>query len=766
MNSSSSDHETQLESPAQTCEWSFLDRPVMGHENLPFDGFSSPPGFAARDPSGTSLEADAETDTAEVDIEQYWIEKEEERLVVIRNMEKTMVEMKEMQENTAKAFQVAAKATQRLQAELEKNKSSLRQMENVMNDLLHNLDATDMHKEELEKEVANNRKDCKYQLDRAEESLTLVQDGPSQGTFSESIQAKAEAESRITIQKTEWASEKDSLESQLRQRCESVARLTKTLSRVADLDRWQEVQKELEELTKRAGRLPEDLKVALSECDMWKNRHDNIWQEYAQLCSEKAALQETLHEVEDFDTRCIRELKQKCKQRQTSERAFKECLKRAFERMVRCSLCLETEGYSAFDTEHRDICEKVSELTGEDYQEPLLNYYAERDIQSEFNFGDNVVVDDEEVVFDNRWARAGSEELDLRGNEPESTLDLSSAPTPGTTEEDSVTTSITQEQEDQESLVIQEARKEGEVIHTNESQTTAADEVFPAGPDPFHDPRDQDGNAPSNGGQGFGIFSSSAVSTTPSFNEVEDNKQDFWSNTSFATVGNNPFASNAASAAESEANTNHVPLVFKIFATSQPAELQTPASESSEVEQGTEVTEAPREATPITTEAAFSPPQPQEFSFGGNVNPAIFSGPSPSSSTADPNPPSNGIFSFGTQDTASVDVPAQEEAAEERGISEEDTSNIEALKKDSPLLEKGPKTDQPEENVLQNEYHRTPNPQTPPTSPNPPSPPQSRSQQKRAKRAQEKAIKKAETEARNATARERRRVQEVLMMRC
>lgn len=781
MISSSSFDGTLLESPTQNLEWPFLNPAVMGQENAPFDSFSSPPGFAAIDRRGASSEADAEPDSAEVDVEQYWIEKDEERLTVISGMETTRAGMKEEQANTAKAFQMAAKANQKLQAELEKKKSTLRQMEDVMNDLLHKLDAADMDKEKLEKELANSRIDRKYQLDRAEESPTLVQGGPSQGTIVELIQAKAEAESRITTQKMEWESEKDSLESQLKERCKSVAHLTRTLSRVADSNRWQEVRKELEELTKRAGKLPEDLEVALLECEKWKNRHNHISQEHAQLrsekaslqeqfLSEKATLQETLQEVKDFDLRRIGELKQKCKDKKVSERALKECPKRAFERMVRCSLCLKTEGYSPFDTKHREICEKVSELTGEDYQEPLLTYYAEHDVQSEFNFGDDGVADNEEVVFDDQGAQAESEELDVHGNDQESTLELSSAPTPDTTEDASVTSSTTQEHE---------------VIHTNDSQIPAADQAFPAVPDPLGGPRDQRRDTPSNGGQGFNIFSS-AGPTNPSLNEGGGHSHDFWSNTSFAAVENNPFAYNAASAADLEANTDKVPPVFNIFPISQSAEVETPASEHSEAEQGTEAIEAPREAAPSTTNAAFFPPQLQEFNFRGNVSPAAFTNSSPSPSTPAPRPSSNRIFSFGEHHAASVGVQLEEDAAEEREISEEDMSNTEAPtekaeeEEESPFTQKTPDVNSSEQNVTQNENPpdeiTAPTPQTPQISPPSPSPtlscappsppPPSRSQQKRAKKAQEKAIKKAEPEARNAKARERRRVQEVMTMRC
>ena len=78
----------------------------------------------------------------------------------------------------------------------------------------------------------------------------------------------------------------------------------------------------------------------------------------------------------------MRELKQRVA---VSERALKKCLKEVFERMVRCSLCLETEGYLPFDRKHRAICERVSEFTGRDYQQRLMDFYddGEHDIQGE-----------------------------------------------------------------------------------------------------------------------------------------------------------------------------------------------------------------------------------------------------------------------------------------------------------------------------------------------------------------------------------------------
>ena len=716
---------------------SFIALPGMGQGNRPFDSMSAPPEHAATDVGSASPEQDAETDCDEVDLEKFWIEKDEERLAVIFDMEKTMAGMKEKLTNTVMAFQIAAEASQNLQTELEKKDTTLSQVKEDMEDLLHNLDATEMDNEKLEDKLANSRTDCKYQFDRAEEALTSTQMEPSRGIIAELAQAKAE-----------WESEKDSLEFQLKERCESVAHLTETLSRVADSDRWQEVKNELEEIRIRADQLPADLQAALLECDKWKKRHDIISQEHEKLLSEKASFEEVLQGSQELSLSAIRELKRKYDDKAASERALKRCLKRNFERMVRCSLLLGIEGYLPFDEKHQEICEKVSELTGRDYQEPLLAYYDEHDIRGDFNSSYDGAVDDEEVMFvHEHGVSAGGEDLDVQGNDQEPTRDSSSAPTPVIAGDDSISGTPTKMQEAYESPIFQEARNEGEVIHTDEPQSTAADEAFSAATNPIHVAQDQRGNGFSDGVQGFGIFcdgtsfstlifqstdfstptsnkgankgksfdfgfsnepppSLFAKFTTSSEAEADDrstspksvrasksaktaapsrarkgHSQGIWNDTSFGTGETDP-SSTETSAANFKADPKGKSPVFKSFVTSQRAEATTPASETLEVKQNSEATAARKEQTPTTTKTAPPPPQLQDFDFGGNSSPAAFTSPSPTPSTPIPKPATARMSSLAGHDAAPATVVPKEKTTEGRkakdGTSKEDVSKINA----------------------------------------------------------------------------------------
>ena len=125
MASGSPNDETLLASPAQGSEWSLVASPQLGKGNLRFDSFSSPPGQAASDAISVTPTEDAEPDDAEADIEKFWIEKDEERLAVINDMEKTMTELKGELINTVTAFQMALEANQKLQAEVEKKTTAL-----------------------------------------------------------------------------------------------------------------------------------------------------------------------------------------------------------------------------------------------------------------------------------------------------------------------------------------------------------------------------------------------------------------------------------------------------------------------------------------------------------------------------------------------------------------------------------------------------------------------------------------------------------------
>ena len=253
---------------------------------------------------------------------------------------------------------MASDTNYKLQAELERKKTSLSQVEDDLNEVVHDLNAADMNNEKLKTDLAHSRRERKHQFDRAEEALKLVKADPSKETISNLLQAKAEAESRNTLKQREMESEIDNLNSQLKERCDSVARLTESLSRVADSDRWVDVKKELKELKIRADRLPDHLQAALLECDELKDQYDAL----------QASHDEELQKVHDSGLNNMRETRRQLKDKAaTSERALKECLKQVFERMVRCTLCLETQGFTPSDKKHSAICKQVVKLTGEDY---------------------------------------------------------------------------------------------------------------------------------------------------------------------------------------------------------------------------------------------------------------------------------------------------------------------------------------------------------------------------------------------------------------
>lgn len=368
---------------------------------------SSPP---ATEHIGTSQVEDADKDDAQANAEDFWMEKDKERLEVIANMEKTMAEMEGKLDNTATAFQMASDANHKLQAEFEKKKVYLSQAEEDTDHLVHNLNAAEMNNEQLEKELARSQRDRQYQFDRAEEALLLLAADPTKISVAKILQDKNEAASQNMLQQREMESEIDGLNSQLKERCNSVARLTETVSRVADSDRWKDIKKEMEDLKIRANQLPEELQAAWLECEKWKVKYDSLSEKHEKLVLEHASLEEKYRKVKEFDLKSMQELKRNLMNKAaTSQRVLKGCIKRVFERMWRCSLFLETEGFLPFNNEHQTICDEVSELTGEDYQQALNNYYDEHDIRQEFNiYGEG---DEEE------GDQQGDDEDDYRGDD-------------------------------------------------------------------------------------------------------------------------------------------------------------------------------------------------------------------------------------------------------------------------------------------------------------------------------------------------------------
>ena len=373
---------TLLKSPAQGSDPSSPTLPKIHAEMTPESSLSS----STTELIGTSQTESTKTAEAKRDIEDFWIEKDKERLEVIASKEKAMTEMQRKLDNTVNAFQIASDANHKLQAQIEKRTTYLSQMEEDIDDISHNLNAADMENERLEKDLAHSRRDQRYQFDRAEEALMLITADPSKKSVAKLLEAKTEAESRNISQQRGMESEMDSLKSQLEERCDSVVRLTETLSRVADSDRWKDIKKEMEELKIRANNLPDELQAAWRECENWKGQYETLWRKQEELLWEQASLEERYQFVKDYDLRAMRELRRDLQnEAATSQRALKGCLKQVFERMVRCSLCLESEGYLPFDRQHRAICDQVLELTNQDYQQALSDYYDEHDIREEFN---------------------------------------------------------------------------------------------------------------------------------------------------------------------------------------------------------------------------------------------------------------------------------------------------------------------------------------------------------------------------------------------
>lgn len=247
--SGSSKDERIFSDSVRLSESSYHTPKVSGKEQVSFEISSWPNESAATTSSGAFPAEKDEKDDAVAEIEENWIKKDDERLAFIANMKKEKAETDEELANTFKAFQMASEANIKLQAELKKKSASLSQTEEEINELVHSLNVADMNKETLDKELVHIRK----------------------------IQVETE-------------SENDCLETQLKERCDSVARLTETLSRVADFDRWEDVRRELEQLVIQAGCLPQQLNSALLECDDWKKKHNTIDEEHEKLLSEHEEL--------------------------------------------------------------------------------------------------------------------------------------------------------------------------------------------------------------------------------------------------------------------------------------------------------------------------------------------------------------------------------------------------------------------------------------------------------------------------------------------
>ena len=742
----------------------FRAAPTSGDEEVAFDSFSSPPEFSDTHYISAYPVEDIQPDNAKTDAEteKYWIDKDEERLAVIAEQEGKMAEMKEELANTVKAFRMASNANHKLQVELEKKKKFLRQAGKETSDLVHDLDAAEMTNEQLEE-------DLQHQFDRAEEALTYINADPSKKTIGALVRAKADADSEFLAQRRELESQIDYYESQLKGRCESVAHLTTKLSRVADAEHWNDVRKDVEECTFRAGKLPEELQAALLECDKQKRRYETIKQKYE---DQKFSHQEAIRRLEDSNMKAIRKVQNVLEKKATSEEALQECLKMVFERMIRCSLCLELNGYAPLDTKHQEICEKVFEVTGRNYQQPLMKYYQEHSVDAEFDLSgvvDEYVDEDEGSDIFNDEGQAGSEEqVNIEENDEDlvvsagTTQGSSSTPTPRTKEDDSVitTTTTTDEEIDQELTKTQEARTPlsvGGLIPTLAATPKPESSASPA-------------------------FSSLIFGSTNASTPTGDNGPSVGKPFDFGFSKDAPPSLFAMFTRTSEAKPDEEAAVLKPSAAPHPAEAKPPASQNPEAKQGSNASAAPVEADPSTSNVATSAPQLQRFNFGGNDSPFTFTASSSSFPGRVPQPGSTGMFAFGEQSSPPVTFQAKEKAVEAKEakyeVAQEDLSKIEAseektreeeMTQEEPLDIDTSGDDSPKQKKEQKEktFQDEGAPQSPtPTESLSASPsPLSRNQKRAAKKAQEKAAKKAEKEAKDAKMQESRRVQQAMMMR-
>ncbi len=739
----------------------FRAAPTSGDEEVAFDNFSSPPEFSDTHYISAYPVEDVQPDNAKTDAEteKYWIDKDEERLAVIAEQEGKMAEMKEELANTVKAFRMASNANYKLQVELENKKKALRQAGKETSDLVHDLDAAEMTNEQLEE-------DLQYQVDRAEEALTYINADPSKKTIGTLLRAKTDADSNFLAQRRELESQIDYYESQLKGRCECVAHLTTKLSRVADAEHWNDVRKDVEECTFRAGKLPEELQAVLLECDKLKRRYENTKQKYE---DQQFSHQEAIRRLEDSNMKAVREVQRVLEKKATSEEALQECLKMVFERMIRCSLCLEGNGYAPFDTKHQDICEKVFEVTGRNYQQPLMQYYQEHSVDAEFDLSgvvDEYVDEDEGSAIFNDGGQAGSEEqVNIQEVDEDlvisadTTQGWSSTPTPGTNKDDSITTTTTTTNEE----VVQE------LPQTQEARAPLSVEGLiptPAAP-------------PKSESSGRAAFSNPIFGSTNASTPTGDNGPSVGEPFGFGFSKDPPPSLFEMFTRTSEAKPDGKAIVLKPSAASQPAEAKTPASQNPEAKQGSNASAAPEEAEPNTSNVAIPPPQLQQFNFGGNDSPFTFTASSSSFSGRVPQPGSTGMFAFGEQSSPPVSFQAKEKTVEDAEakyeVMQEDSSKIEASEekgREEEMTQEEPQDidtagddspKQKKEKTSQDEG--APKSPTPPESPSASPSPLSRNQKRAAKKAQEKAAKKAEKEAKDAKMQESRRVQQAMMMR-
>ena len=751
----SSNNEAPTSIPAQCSSPSFFD------EHL--SGYSTPPELAEPNVIGALPVKNEESADTNLAIERYWIEKDEERLAVIADLEKTAAEVQEKLDNTTKAFRMASDANSKLQAELQKSSMCLSQQEDDMEDLSHELDAAEMGNENLEQELAQSRIDCKHQFDRAEEALILMQTRSSNETITRLLQMKASAEDRFTAYQREADSEVRDLESQLEERCNTVARLTRTLSRVADLDQWRDIEDELKDLLERAGKLPMDLEAARSECEEWKRKHASISQEHEMTLKERDSLQETLKTTTEYDLKTIRDLERKlAREAATPRRALKNCLKSVFERMIRCSICLERNGYQPFDENHQAIREEVLDLTGHDYQQPLIDHYDEYEICEEFLLSDEVGEDVDyagRVHLPNMEAQAGNTEPLLHEEGKDCEEDPTAAGKP-----EAMNTLIFPKPASE--LTTSSAPFDSNSLDVGNGSTF--DFNFGASESPlFAMPTPSSDAMPGEEAISSKIFKISKSVKVKNHRTAEKcSSHEDWSGTSFTPAENGSVAFEINPPAGLEDKSKDKAPICTSSETPQSAEENFSTSRLSETEDDHDA-QTTNTAAPGMTMAATVPPQLQNFAFGGSNNPFTFIAGSSSLSAVEAQPTSAPASSSNEYDSPYMTVH-QKENVVEKDVEEAETSRGDELKSEASAV-KDPEEGSSFEKETSQKSQFEVDASTDSSSPNENAPDYpltpSRSQKRATKKAEQRAAKKAESNARNEKTQASRRVQQALLMR-
>ena len=767
--SDSSENETLLGSPAQDSDSSSPTPPKSGKE-VPSKIFSLRSELAATDLIGTSLAKDTKKDEAEEDTEKYWLEKDGEQLVVIADMEKTMATMKKELANTINAFQMASGANNKLQAELNKKNTSLLQVEEDRNHLVHNLNVAEMENENLKKELAHSRRDHKYQFDRAEEALTLIEADSNKESTAKLLQAKAEAESRNM---TQVESEMDFLKSHLKERCDSP------------------VMTEYDHLVVAAAK-EEAVQESPDISEAWSKRefdHTARSPVLSPTTVDQAKQAVTGSSVVAQDRGCISSDDVVPTPDILSPGGTGEGARDSHRPRVvledNCSTDITVEEGSG----HIKEASNNNDATAADHRKASGDSLTATIRMIEANVARVKAIDGtpaekrkawgeclkaQTVIFRAEFARWRAES-NLRKQPLFAGEKTVSAPGAST------------EPKSSDKFEPSSMSNSGKATNLSNSDSSNGPNIggtfdFRTSKNPppslFAKPIG-DSNAKS-GEESTAPealrISKAAEAANPS-TTGKGNRKDIGKDVPFAAAGKKSFEFTPPPATDLEAKLKGQSPVFKSFSFPK---NKTSASENFEAKQGSEATEAQKEAITSTRENDISFSQPQGFNFGGNSGPVSFTASSPSFPAGATQPAATGIFAFKEQVSPSVTIqPKEKVVKEEVAMFKKDMPKIDIPNsREETLVEETPEVVAPEDesphekNLREKKLRKkmlregnaakeeTPNKATPPSASEP-----SRNEKRAAKKEQEKAAKNAEKEAIRRKAQASRRVQQAMGMK-